>query len=510
MRAFGQIALILLFAGCVPRLDDCAQDDDCPVDRACSGGYCLPPDLGVDEVDRAAPPDALIDGPMIEVDQGAAAEACNQIDDDGDGIIDEGVPSERCQAGIGACLSEGVARCVAGEMVCDAAPGLPMAEICNQIDDDCDGAADEAGDEGLCCPRAELCNGIDDDCDGFVDDFLALGEARQIDTQPAGGPFALDVAIGRERVVILTHSDGAGRLALHAYQRATLSNVERVAGINFDPRETTRIVPNGQRFVCVGVVQIEEGLAGIEAARLDFTRDPVEGLRTSAVQGGEVDAVSVVPAPDGAAVIFAHSVGESEVVRRDLANHFMMPSGTALPTVGYEADGGFGAVVIDDTAHMAWEARGGLDTGSFVPNAPFQPGPLRVEAAEAPTMFRVGDDDALLAWYLPGEPEARLGMATFFSGKRLTVGPIMPEQPTGTAISVRRFALGWRAAGEAFVGLFQIDQNSIEPIGIVNLGLADQPPALAANDDLLTAAWLRDRGVMVQHFDVGPMCSARF
>ncbi|MBI2393620.1 MAG: VCBS repeat domain-containing M23 family metallopeptidase [Deltaproteobacteria bacterium] len=44
----------------------------------------------------------------------------------------------------------------------------PSAEVCNGVDDDCDGAVDEGG---VCCtPGAEVCNGKDDDCDGKVDE----------------------------------------------------------------------------------------------------------------------------------------------------------------------------------------------------------------------------------------------------------------------------------------------------------------------------------------------------
>jgi hypothetical protein len=43
-------------------------------------------------------------------------------------------------------------------------PGTPTSEVCNGLDDDCDGLVDE--DLG----QADICNGLDDDCDGLIDE----------------------------------------------------------------------------------------------------------------------------------------------------------------------------------------------------------------------------------------------------------------------------------------------------------------------------------------------------
>ncbi|GAB4201852.1 MAG: hypothetical protein OHK0013_14400 [Sandaracinaceae bacterium] len=122
-----------------------------------------------------------------------AVESCNGIDDDCNGSIDDGIPSQTC--GVGACEVT-VSGCMSG-MVPTCTPGDPTREVCNAIDDDCDGEVDDGLGAPITCgvgacmrmvpscatggmmmtctpgtPSAETCNGIDDDCDGIVDDEL--------------------------------------------------------------------------------------------------------------------------------------------------------------------------------------------------------------------------------------------------------------------------------------------------------------------------------------------------
>ncbi|HEX7841471.1 MAG TPA: MopE-related protein, partial [Kofleriaceae bacterium] len=136
-------------------------------------------------------------------------ERCNGVDDDCDGQVDEGFAvGTACSTGQGACARMGSIVCdlASGQAVCDAQPGTGTAELCNGIDDNCDGQVDEGFGLGTPCeigtgaclragvlacdsdgaarctavagaPSAELCNGIDDDCDGIVDDVAGLGDA---------------------------------------------------------------------------------------------------------------------------------------------------------------------------------------------------------------------------------------------------------------------------------------------------------------------------------------------
>ncbi|MGE0787635.1 MAG: MopE-related protein [Sandaracinaceae bacterium] len=95
-----------------------------------------------------------------------APETCNNVDDDCNGVIDDGNPGggaacipdgmggfETTDGGVpdgggDFCLAGRVA-CLAGELVCRGASGTSR-EVCNCLDDDCDGTVDEDPDGTLC------------------------------------------------------------------------------------------------------------------------------------------------------------------------------------------------------------------------------------------------------------------------------------------------------------------------------------------------------------------------
>ncbi|MCC6215685.1 MAG: hypothetical protein IT376_12545 [Polyangiaceae bacterium] len=103
-------------------------------------------------------------------------ETCNDADDDCDSLVDEDFPDKglACDDGqLGACRGTGTIVCSAGgtgtECVIDHPGASPGTEVCNGLDDDCDGLVDEGLSCSGCVPAPEICNGVDDDCDSLVD-----------------------------------------------------------------------------------------------------------------------------------------------------------------------------------------------------------------------------------------------------------------------------------------------------------------------------------------------------
>ena len=140
----------------------------------------------------------------------------NNCNDDIDEVYDVG---DACEVGVGFCRRTGVRICGLDRLgtVCNVAPGAPLpAELCgNGVDDNCSGDADEGfealgspcamglgicrregttvctpGRLGLMCDAVpgqdelEVCDGVDNDCDGVVDGGDVCGQCVPDSAEP--------------------------------------------------------------------------------------------------------------------------------------------------------------------------------------------------------------------------------------------------------------------------------------------------------------------------------------
>lgn len=117
------------------------------------------------------------DDTSADVHPGAADTACNGIDNDCDQATDEDFESSATTCGKGLCYSTGQTSCDEGVENDTCVEGNPDTEACNDLDDDCDGAVDNGCDDdgdGWCdagmtvVDQPTICSNGLDDCDDTV------------------------------------------------------------------------------------------------------------------------------------------------------------------------------------------------------------------------------------------------------------------------------------------------------------------------------------------------------
>ncbi|MCY1013549.1 hypothetical protein OV079_50085 [Nannocystis pusilla] len=140
-------------------VEECDDDSDCPADvPLCDLGPV--PNVCVECLEDADCESPEVCDPLTSTCECEAEgpELCDGLDNDCDGDIDEDFAvGDPCEVGVGECVAEGSLVCDDfGDVVCDAVPGAPAPELCDGLDNDCDGEVD--GDCSKC--------GIDLECGG--------------------------------------------------------------------------------------------------------------------------------------------------------------------------------------------------------------------------------------------------------------------------------------------------------------------------------------------------------
>ena len=97
----------------------------------------------------------------------ASPELCNGLDDDCNGQVDD--LGQACMTGQQGACSAGTLACSGNQQVCNAS-AVPSPETCNGIDDDCNGQVDDLGQAcvtgllGVCSAGKLACNGNQQVC----------------------------------------------------------------------------------------------------------------------------------------------------------------------------------------------------------------------------------------------------------------------------------------------------------------------------------------------------------
>lgn len=265
--------------------DDELDEDYSEPSVTCGLGACAR--TGLMECVDGAPANTCTPGAATGTDND-----CDNINDDCDTRVDEsyGGPTT---CGSGVCARTGIASCTNGMASNTCVPGTPSGTdaTCNNTDEDCDAHIDEAYTSvasscgvGACArtgmtscvsgsvsqnctagsPTSELCNFIDDDCDGMVDDSCIV-ESLKLETGV--------VSVGATPVTVpLKHAYYSPVVVTTVqYENNTLPVVTRLQAVGSTSFQVYLQVPAGQTPVAeqVHYIVVEEGVWNVGGFKIE-------------------------------------------------------------------------------------------------------------------------------------------------------------------------------------------------------------------------------------------------
>jgi len=237
-------------------------------------------------------------------------EKCNGKDDDCDGQIDEDFPETQPPTGPGLTCDDGnLGACKGtGHYICKAdgtgsfcnidMPGATSKkEVCNGIDDNCNGLIDESTPQNPldcepCVAQPEVCNGKDDDCDNQVDEIADLVD----DNQPCGS----DVGQCNPGTTVCVNGDlqcqgatGPFTEVCDGFDNDCDNLVDGMSAFCYVPAGTVNTDPEGYKYG-----ECRAGTWKCTAVKGSGVADWGNGMKASACSGQKLPTVEVCDGKD--------------------------------------------------------------------------------------------------------------------------------------------------------------------------------------------------------------------